>query len=245
MSALENPPSPLPGYAELLQMTLVGCDLARQAAAATADALAARSPAALSTIAECERKLDLLDRELDERLCYAVTRADPARVPELLACMKFLIDLERIGDLLCSAATRIAAMDSAMDMADLKDLIEMATALEAMLRQAYGGLATRNVDLAIAVVRADAEIDRRRNLLFFRILDGANSATRNAVHMLFMANAFERAGDHAGNIGEEICHLVTGHTVRHVRRETDKSHEQRYLDWLRKHEAGDRSAAVD
>lgn len=63
--------------------------------------------------------------------------------------------------------------------------------------------------------------------------------------MLFMANALERARDHAGNIGEEICHLVTGHTARHVRRETDKSQERRYLDWLRKQDAGVGSGAAD
>ena len=245
MSAADRPSSASPVYTELLQMTLAACDLARQSAAATADALAGKSPAMLVRIADCERKLDLIDREMDERVAYAVTLVDAAVARELLVCMKVVIDLERIGDLLCSVASRIQVLGPTGDMADIKDLIEMATALEAMLCQAHSGLATRNVDLAIAVVRADAEIDRRRNLLFFRLLDGASTATRIAVHMLFMANALERAGDHAGNIGEEICHMVTGHTVRHVRRETDKSHEQRYLDWLRKQDVGVRPGAAD
>ena len=232
MSNTQNPP--LPGYAtELLQMTLVACELARQSAAATADALAGRSPAALAQITDCERKLDLIDREVDERVAYAVTQVEPGIVPDLLVCMKFVIDLERIGDLLCSAASRITALDATADMADLRDLIEMATVLEGMLRDAHGGLASRNVDLALGLVSADAEIDRRRNLLFFRILDGASTATRSAVHLLFLANALERAGDHAVNLGEEICHMATGHTIRHVRRQNDKSDEQRYLDRLR------------
>ena len=52
--------------------------------------------------------------------------------------------------------------------------------------------------------------------------------------MLFMATALERAGDHAKNIAEEICHLATGHTVRHLRRTKDKCFEQLFLDWLAK-----------
>jgi phosphate transport system protein len=233
MGIAEKLPSGNPAYAEFLAMTLAACELARKSAAAIADGLASRSPAAFAEIAECERNLDLIDHELDERVSYAVTRVESGNARELLVCMKFLIDLERIGDLLCSAATRAQVLDDTVDMADLKDLIEMATVLEAMLRDAHAGLAFRNVDTAIGIVRADAEIDRHRNLLFFRLLDGASTATRNAVHMLFIANELERAGDHAVNLGEEICHIVTGHTIRHVRRETDKSDEQRYLDWLR------------
>ena len=30
-----------------------------------------------------------------------------------------------------------------------------------------------------------------------------------------MAQAFERAGDHAKNLGEELVHLVEGRSVRH------------------------------
>jgi phosphate transport system protein len=244
MGTAEKPSSATAIYLELLQLTLTACERARQSAAATADALVSKSPAALARIADCERKLDLIDRELDERLAYAVTLVEAAGARELLVCMKFLIDLERIGDLLCSAASSVQALDHTVDMADIKDLIEMATALEAMLRGAHDGLARRNVEIAVDIVRADAEIDRRRNLLLFRILNGLTSATRNAVHVLFIANALKRSGDHAVNLGEEICHLVTGHSIRHVRRETDKSYEQRYLDWLRGHEGNVNPAAV-
>jgi phosphate transport system protein len=245
MSTAEKLASPAATYAELLQMTLLACELARQSSAATSDVLAGKSPAALAAIADCERKLDLLDRELDERVAYAVTLVDVADARELLVCMKFLIDLERIGDLLCSVASRVQMMDNSVDMGDLKDLIEMATVLEAMLRKAHTGLAKRDVNLALDIARADGEIDRRRNLLFLRLLDGVSTATRNAVHVLFIANALERAGDHAVNLGEEICHMVTGHSMRHVRIEHDKPCEQRYLDFLRRQVAHRSSAGME
>lgn len=233
MHTAEMLPSIVPVYNELVQITLVACELACQSATATCDALTGRSPAAFVMITDCERKLDLLDREIDERVGHAVTLADVATARELLVCMKFLVDLERIGDLLSSVGTRIQMMDHGVEMADVRDLIEMATVLEAMLRNAHTGLAKRDVDLAIDIARSDAEIDRRRNLLFVRLLDGASTATRNAVHVLFIANALERAGDHAVNLGEEICHIVTGHSMRHVRIEKDKPREQQYLDFLR------------
>ena len=49
-----------------------------------------------------------------------------------------------------------------------------------------------------------------------------------------MAQALERAGDHVKNLAEEVCHLATGHTVRHVLRgAADKPYEQMYLQQLR------------
>jgi len=47
-----------------------------------------------------------------------------------------------------------------------------------------------------------------------------------------MANALEPAGDHIKNMAEELCHLATGHTLRHLMRAKDKPLEQLFLDWL-------------
>jgi phosphate uptake regulator len=37
-------------------------------------------------------------------------------------------------------------------------------------------------------------------------------------NLLFMVQAFERAGDHTKNLAEELFHLVQGHSVRHVKK---------------------------
>ncbi len=36
------------------------------------------------------------------------------------------------------------------------------------------------------------------------------------VHLLFMAQSIERAGDHTKNLGEELVHLFEGRSIRHV-----------------------------
>jgi hypothetical protein len=48
-----------------------------------------------------------------------------------------------------------------------------------------------------------------------------------------MAKELERAGDHDKNLAEEVCHYVSGRTVRHLARENDKSYEQLFIDWIR------------
>jgi phosphate transport system protein len=110
----------------------------------------------------------------------------------------------------------------------------MATLLEGMLSDVYLAFSTRDVQRAIAVLRADAEIDRFRNLLFIRHVENPEGEPRNeSIRVLLMAQALERAGDHAKNLAEEICHFVSGRTLRHVLRASDKSYEQMFIEWLK------------
>ena len=51
-----------------------------------------------------------------------------------------------------------------------------------------------------------------------------------------MTQSLERAGDHARNLAEEVCHVVSGRSVRHLLMAYDKPIEQMFLDWLRKRE---------
>jgi phosphate uptake regulator len=75
-----------------------------------------------------------------------------------------------------------------------------------------------------------------RNLLVVRHTEDTPAFRgQESLHVLAMATAIERAGDHVKNMAEELCHLATGHTVRHLMRDKDKPFEQLFLDWLAKH----------
>ena len=94
-----------------------------------------------------------------------------------------------------------------------------------------------DVKKAIDVLRADAGMDRLRNLIFMRHIENPENVQRQAsLQVIFMTQSLERAGDHAKNLAEEVCHLVSGHTVRHVMMTYDKPIEQMFLDWLRQRE---------
>ncbi len=222
-------------HSQLVALTLRACQLAKSAVANAADGLAKRSTAPFRAVADAERELDRLDRELDERITLAVNQVEPKKARELLACMKVMIDLERIGDLVSSTVSRAEAISERMQMDDINDLIRMCTVLEKMLVDVYEAFSRRDVDCAVSVLRTDAEMDRLRNLLYIRHVEKPEgTGGTEGVQVLFMAQALERAGDHAKNMAEEVCHFVTGHTVRHVLRMHGKSEEQMFLEHLRK-----------
>jgi phosphate transport system protein len=110
----------------------------------------------------------------------------------------------------------------------------MATVLEKMLADVAHSFSHRDVKKAIDVLRADAEMDRLRNLIFLRHIENPeNIAHQASLQVIFMTQSLERAGDHAKNLAEEVCHFVSGHSVRHLLMSYDKPIEQMFIDWLR------------
>ena len=234
-------PAPDSSYAHLVQLTIRACEVAKEAAAAAAEGIATGSSAPLSVIREREKELDALDREIDDGVTLAITRVSEREARELLACMKFIIDLERIGDLLLSFSSSVQAAGRSLDSQDTRDLTHMATALEKMLSDVGASFAARDVKKAVDVLRADAEIDRLRNLIFLRHIENPENVARQAsLQVIFMTQSLERAGDHAKNLAEEVCHFVSGHTIRHVLMAYDKPIEQMFLQWLRQQDEGPR-----
>lgn len=221
----------------LVEATMRACEIARRAVTTAADAIVSGQPRLFEAVGRCERELDAIDRDVDEAIVFALSEPNVRDVRELLACMKFVIDLERIGDLVSSFAGRASAIHGRMDQEDLQDFIRMTSVLEQMLTDAQAAFVQRDLNRAIAVLRADSEIDRLRNLIFIRHVENREgSANSESIQVLFMAHALERAGDHAKNLAEEVCHFVSGRTVRHVLRHHDKPYEQLFLDWLRDHQ---------
>jgi phosphate transport system protein len=236
-SADPTPPNPEEVSEYLEQQTLQACQVARMAAGIVAEGIATGVSSLLDGVRQREKELDTLDREIDQGVTSVITRVTEDRARRLLACLKFMIGLERVGDLLLNCSNRAASVGSRIDLQDIRDLTLMASRLEKMLGDVHDAFLHRDLNRALSVLRADAEMDRLRNLIFIRHLESHDNTPRaESFHVLFMTQSLERAGDHAKNLAEEICHLVSGHTVRHVLRSYDKPVEQMFIDDLkRKH----------
>src|ERR1700721_2797594 len=100
MSSATQPPISDPVHHYLVRRTVEACRMAQEAAGAAAEGIATGSSALLNSLRQRERELDTLDAEIDSGVTTAITEVDPPEARELLACMKFMIGLERIGDLL-------------------------------------------------------------------------------------------------------------------------------------------------
>jgi phosphate transport system protein len=235
MSIHPIPFGPPPGAPKpLYVMTVRGFSLARMAASATADALAHENLELFNDVIQAEEHLDQLDKELDDEVAHFAVQSTLQQVQEALACMKIVIDLERIGDLLASVASRSRHVQFRLSIDDVSLLVRMASVLEQMLTSAQRAFEERDIQQAIAVFRSDAELDRMRNLIFMRHLDApVENYSPESIHVLLMAQALERAGDHTKNLAEEVCHTASGRSLRHQIKSDDRPVEQMFLHWLK------------
>src|SRR5262249_15966753 len=91
---------------ELTRLALRGCLIARDEATNLQELISTSSPLAYLAIRECELGLNQLERRIDEELPGAISRLGEVSARELLASLKLITDLERIGDLLLGVAKR-------------------------------------------------------------------------------------------------------------------------------------------
>jgi phosphate transport system protein len=191
------------------------CLVAKDAAFNLRDFLENSSNMAFIAVQDCEKELDRTERKIDEQITSAITQVSEAEARELLACLKFIIDLERIGDLTWWVTKRLQQLPSRLLKDDRHDLIAMADVLEKMLTTIHRGFTQRKLESADWVMKTDVQIDHICRAVFQRQLEGKERSRDYGTHLLLMAQAFERAGDHAKNLAEELFHLVEGRSMRH------------------------------
>jgi phosphate transport system protein len=226
------------GCEQIVQQTLHAVDVAQAAAAAIAEGIATASTSHLRVMRDYEEELDNLDREINQSVTSAISRVSEAQARELLACLKFILELERIGDLLLNFVNRAGAVLKRIEQQDVKDLTLMASIVERMLADTHQAFANRDLKACLKVMRADSELDRMRNMIFLRHVENPDNQPRQeSFHIVIMTQTMERAGDHVKNLAEEVCHLVSGQSIRHLIRASDKPFEEMFLDWMRRQEA--------
>jgi phosphate transport system protein len=203
----------------LTQLVSRACLIAKDAAFNVQDYIENSSNLAFVAVRQCEKELDEIERQIDQSLPSAITDVSEPEARQLLACLKFITDLERIGDLLASVAHGVHQLTSRLPDEDSALLVTMASTLQTMLEKVHDGFIHHDVAPAKPVLQTDSEIDRACHKIFRRhfAVIGTNG-TSDSSRILFIAQAFERAGDHAKNLAEEIIHLVRGQSLRHASR---------------------------
>ncbi len=136
---------------------------------------------------------------------------------DILASVKLITDVERIGDLIFWVAQGVRSSRTRLSTQDSRSLSAMAAQLEAMLEDLHRGFSERSLEAARRALQSDTRIDRLRHELFRRHLKKADTPDPSySVNLLLMAQSLERAGDHVKNIAEELFHIVEGRSLRHV-----------------------------
>ena len=202
---------------DLTRLALKACLIARDAAFNVRDLVTSNSRMAFLAIKDCEKELDLIERQIDEGLPAAITRVNEARARQLLSSLKCTTDLERIGDLVMSVAMRVQARNAKIAPADARQLVEMSVILRDMLDLIHQGFVTLDLECARKVLQMDKDVDHICHALFQKHLaENLPQGDTSSFDLMLMAQALERAGDHTTNLAEDLYSLIEGRSLRHM-----------------------------
>jgi len=160
-----------------------------------------------------EVQSDLMTRDI-------LVRRQPAAgdLRFVLAVIKVVTDLERMGDLAAGIAQGVIR-SSEHPLQDLSNLDVIAEKVQQQVHRSLDALARGDVDLALLVIEKDASIDRLYKRMYRELLTYVMEDPRAISASFILSNAaknLERISAHATNIAEMVIYIEKGHDIRHV-----------------------------
>lgn len=186
----------------------------RAVADATKALLEADAQIAESVIAG-DKDIDEATEIIEERALLLLATQQPVATDlrQLVATLRMLTDLQRMGDLSVHVAkvARRRMPDSAVPLHLHPNITAMATVADSMIDSASRIVANRNVDAAGQLENEDDEMDRLRKELLRSLLgDSWSYGVEPAVDLALLGRYYERIGDHAVSMARRVVYLVTG-----------------------------------
>lgn len=132
--------------------------------------------------------------------------------------LKFVVDVERIGDLAVGIAKRALELNRLPLLEARGDLTKLATMVQKNLYVAIDSFVRSDAEQAAAVIRADVEIDRLNATLFAQFMAHVAADPATVTRVLPLSSVcryLERVGDHVKNLAEQVIFMVEATDVRH------------------------------
>jgi len=196
---------------DLVAMTEAVRDALREATVAL---LTANAEAAESVISG-DRSIDQTREMLEDRSLQLLATQQPVAgdLRMLVAALRMVADLERMGDLAVHVAkvARMRVPDVAVPESVRPTIARMAEVADRMVSSASQVIAERDVEAALDLEDEDDEMDQLRRLLFRMLLsDDWPYGVEPAIDIALLGRYYERIGDHAVSMGRRVIYLVTG-----------------------------------
>lgn len=183
-------------------------------------ALAEQDDALASGVIQADDAIDRAELDIDE-LCQIMlaTRQPVASDLRFISMsMKFVTDLERIGDLAVGIAKRCLELNRLPSFQLNGNLARLAVLVQVNLRAALDAFVAKDADRATAVIAADIEVDRLNASLFAELIAHVVADPANVTRVLPLTSVcryLERIGDHVKNLAEGVVYMVRARDVRH------------------------------
>ena len=182
--------------------------------------LAERDDELARKVIENDMAIDRDENEVDELALQILATRQPVAsdLRFITMSLKFVTDLERIGDLAAGIAKRALEINHLPPLSHSPDLGRLAGLDHKNLKAALDSFVARDADRATSVITADREIDALNASQFAELLAHVATDPATVTRVLPLTSVcryLERIGDHVKNLAEEVVYMVRAQDVRH------------------------------
>ncbi len=196
--------------------------LVEQAIERSVEALVGRDDDLARQVIREDLRIDALELEADKLAMQILARYQLAGrdLRFVTTAMKILPELERMADQAVNTAERAIELGAEPPVKPLVDLPKMAQRARTMVQGSLDAFVRRDAEQAREVIALDDELDHRTEAIFRELvsymMEDPATITRS-IRLTFVAKYFERIGDQATNVAEQVIYMVEGTVVRHPR----------------------------
>lgn len=142
----------------------------------------------------------------------------------VVASLKINSYLERMGDLTKKIGKNVIYLCGVPPTSARVDFREIASRARSMVKRSMDAFVNGDVELARQVVEDDDAVDELKDALYEELLNTIPQhldQLKPLLKLYSVARNFERLGDMATHVAEEVVFLVDGANVRHSYRRSD------------------------
>jgi phosphate transport system protein len=183
-------------------------------------ALGERDDELARKVIDNDQLIDRDENEIDELALQILATRQPVAsdLRFITMSLKFVTDLERIGDLAAGIAKRALELNRLPPLGPSPDLGKLSALVDKNLKAALDSFVQRDADKATAVIQADREIDKLNASQFAELIAHVATDPATVTRVLPLTSVcryLERIGDHVKNLAEEVVYMVRAQDVRH------------------------------
>ena len=171
-------------------------------------------------ITDADDRIDELEVEIDARALELLALQQPmaSDLRQIVTANKIANDLERMGDHAVNIANAARRLSETAPLPEIRELQEMAEVVQGMVSDALDAYVTRSAAKARMVCITDDRVDELRRSMFRILVTHMLEDPKRisgALELLLVSQNFERIGDLATNVCEDLVFLVEGLMIKH------------------------------
>jgi phosphate transport system protein len=204
----------------LSEMVLRLGGMTEEAIGKSVRALVDRDSDVANEVIDGDGRIDDLELEIDHLCMEILARHQPMAgdLRFVTTAMKITPDLERIADHSVNISERAIELNQEPPLDAPVDMPLMATRAQQMVRGALDAFVRHDAEAALSVIQMDAELNRGMEQVFrvllSYMLDDPRTISR-ALRLTFVSKYFERIGDQATNICEQVVYMTEARVIKH------------------------------